>query len=152
MTKVRRGRFAGVRSRFEGYQRRVIVWACRSCDWHTEEGKVPVCGECHGADLEHFDSRIEFLRYRELRLMQEAGRIRDLELQPRFPISVMAVLSGKPVKGCVYVADFRYVKDDGMKVVEDCKAKSELADSDVFKLKKRLFEAAYGIAIQIVRR
>lgn len=144
-----KGRFG---SRVAGYQMKRTVYACLQCTWYTEEGKVPACGGCHGEQLEHFDSRAEFLRFRELQLMQQAGVISELKPHPRFAICVAHSRTGLPVKGCTYVADFSYVKADGTAVTEDVKPKSELAQSEVFRLKRRLFEAAYDIEITIIGR
>lgn len=144
-----RGRF---HSRTAGYQMKRAVYACTQCPWHTEEGKVRECQECAGTMLEHFDSRAEFLRFRELQLMQQAGVISRLEAHPRFPIAVAHSRTGQPVKGCTYVADFAYLDRKGQKVIEDIKPRDEAGQSEVFRLKRRLFEAAYDITITIVGR
>lgn len=49
-----------------------------------------------------FASKKEARRYQELRLLERAGEIADLELQPRFELSVLGVRLG------AYVGDFRY--------------------------------------------
>jgi hypothetical protein len=126
------------------------VQAC-ACGWHTHEGKQRQCPECRSEALEHFDSRVEFLRFAELRLMERAGKISNLQRQRRYAIAVMNQ-QAKPVHGCTYVADFTYIDDAGKQVVEDVKPRDERAQSDVFRLKRRLFEAAYGFPITIVGR
>ena len=84
-----------------------------------------------------FDSKREADRYSELRLLVRAGTIRDLELQPEFPV----VVNGKKI--CVYRADFAYHALDGKKTTEDVKG----VKTAVYRLKKRLVEAIYDIRI-----
>jgi hypothetical protein len=50
-----------------------------------------------------------------------------------------------------YEADFSYF-ENGIKVVEDVKPKSEKAQSEIFKMKKKLFEQAYKIQLTIISR
>lgn len=86
-----------------------------------------------------FDSVREAARYRELSLLVKAGAINDLELQKSYLITV----NGKLV--CRYVADFVYQSDDGL-IVEDVKG----FRTPVYKLKKKLMLAAFGIEIREV--
>jgi len=88
-----------------------------------------------------FHSKREAKRYEELCLMERGGLIADLELQPEFPI----VVNGTKV--CVYRADFRYIDtSDGSEVVEDAKGYR----TEIYKLKRKLVEATWGIDIQEV--
>ncbi len=84
-----------------------------------------------------FASKGEAQRYWELKMMQNCGEITDLELQPRYPI----VVNGEKI--CTYVADFRYTAKDGTKIVEDYKG----FRTPIFKLKKKLMRACYGINV-----
>ncbi len=87
-----------------------------------------------------FDSKKESARYSDLKLMQKAGEISDLTLQPKFDI----VING--VKVCSYVADFSYV-ENGVKIVED--VKSEVTRKlPAYRLKNKLMRAVHGIAIR----
>jgi hypothetical protein len=57
-----------------------------------------------------FDSKAEARRYTELRLLEHAGEIRDLELQPRYELLPAFVdAEGVRHRAIEYVADFRYV-------------------------------------------
>lgn len=87
-----------------------------------------------------FASRREARRYRQLRLLEAAGVIARLELQPEFRCEV----NGRLV--CKYFADFRYFDHDRDEVViEDVKG----VRTDVYRLKKRLVEALYpGVEIE----
>lgn len=87
-----------------------------------------------------FDSKKEAARYQELSLLQQAGEIRGLILQPKFDITV------QHTKVCTYKADFEYVDNDGALVVEDAKG----IKTPVYRLKKKLMRAVYGIEIKEV--
>jgi hypothetical protein len=99
-----------------------------------------------------FHSKAEARRYQELRLLEKAGEVKELELQPKFPLHV-------PVKGranlfqqvAIYIADFRYRRGPrGVLVIED--VKSEPTKTPVYRLKKRMFETQYGLEITEVLR
>ncbi len=85
-----------------------------------------------------FDSVKEGKRYRELALLEQAGEISDLELQPRFLLQDKFRKNGKAFRKIEYVADFMY-KQNGKTIVEDVKG----IKTDVFKLKLKLFEYKY---------
>jgi hypothetical protein len=86
-----------------------------------------------------FASKKEARRYGELRLMERAGMIDNLALQPRFPLLV----NGELV--CTYVADFAY-NTKTARVVEDAKG----VQTPEFKLKRKLMKAALGIDVVTV--
>lgn len=87
-----------------------------------------------------FDSKAEAARYHELKLMEKAGLIEALELQPAY---VLTVRNGeRDVSVGLYRADFRYWQG-GDVVVEDVKGMK----TPVYQLKKKMVEAIYGIKI-----
>jgi hypothetical protein len=89
-----------------------------------------------------FASKREAKRFNELRLLERAGKIRDLACQPRYPI----VIAGRAVSA--YVADFSYVDlESGEVVIEDVKG----VRTPLFILKKKLIEALYPFQIREVR-
>ena len=103
-------------------------------------------------DGHRFDSKYESERYLELKLLEKAGKIRDLELQPRFPIEIFGVKimmrSQRYPNGrqLTYVADFRY-KDQELReglrnltVIEDVKMQSGHSQPE-YKIKRALMEA-----------
>ena len=98
----------------------------------TKYGNCPVV-----VDSIRFASQREARRYAELKRLQRAGKISDLELQPAFPVRV----NGRHI--CTYRADFAYV-EEGRRIVEDVKG----VRTPVYRLKKKLVEAIYGIEIQ----
>ena len=88
-----------------------------------------------------FASRAEARRYQALLLLERAGEIRDLELQPAYPFVIKGILVG------TYRADFRYrVPGQPVPVVEDVKG----VRTPVYRLKAKLMQAIYGITIQEV--
>lgn len=94
------------------------------------------------ADGYCFDSKGEHARYCELKLLERAGQIRDLEVHVTYPIEV----NGQRV--CIYEADFRYFDvQRGTVVVEDFKG----VRTALYSLKKKLLKATQGIDIHEVR-
>jgi hypothetical protein len=88
-----------------------------------------------------FDSKAEARRYATLLILQGANEISKLELQPVFQIE----LNGHNI--CKYISDFRYFDNfTGLWVVEDVKSKFT-AKIPMYRLKKKLAEAQYGIKI-----
>ncbi len=80
-----------------------------------------------------FHSDKECQRYRELRANLRAGIIKELRLQPKFPL----IVNGQKV--CTYIADFSYQDLDGKPVIEDVKG----ARTALFIVKSNLFHACY---------
>ena len=82
-----------------------------------------------------FDSKKEAKRYLELKMLEKAGKIKDLKLQPAFLLQEGFYYRGKAIRQITYRADFEYVDEKGNKVVEDVKG----FKTDVYNLKKKLF-------------
>ena len=103
-----------------------------------------------------FDSKREAKRYTELKLLEKAGHITHLELQPEYQITINGA------KICKYKADFRYFTvrqenreqytnskgewqtptitgDKEGQIVEDTKG----FKTPIYRLKKKLVEACY---------
>lgn len=104
-------------------------------------------------DGEIFDSRKEARRWAELKLLERAGKIRDLERQVPFELipsqkDEHGRVIERPVK---YVADFVYIADEhhGWKtVVED--VKSEATRTKEYVIKRKLMLSIFGIRIHEV--
>ena len=121
-------------------------------------------------DGREFDSRKEAMRYQELRLLERAGEIKNLQCQVRYELipaqyaaEVRLTGSGKTrvkrkcvERACTYMADFVYQKavygstEDGQKrlaawepVVEDVKG----VRTEAYRIKRKLFLSRYGIQI-----
>ena len=94
-----------------------------------------------------FDSKKEAMRYQELKLLEKAKKITELPLQVPFILLDNYVLNGKKHQGIKYIADFVYIDiETGKYVVED--VKSSATKTQVYRLKKKLFESRYGIEIK----
>ena len=61
-------------------------------------------------DMYIFDSAKEAQRYRELKLLERAKEISNLELQPRFLLQESFKKNGKTYRKIEYVADFKYIE------------------------------------------
>ena len=97
-----------------------------------------------------FASKHEAQRFAELKLLERAGEITDLQLQRVFTlIGAQRDKDGKIIeRPCKYIADFAYKDKNGSLIVED--AKSPATRTDVYKSKRKLMLSIYGIRIQEV--
>ena len=134
-----------IKSRQDFHNKRQQSWACTRCGWNMQT-KFQHCPECDSTLIAYFASKAELKRWAELRLGVRGKIFDELRLQPEFPIAINGVHI------CVYRADFSYVDLEKKKiVVEDVKgAKDEKYHDPVFKLKRKMVEAAYGIKITLV--
>ena len=87
-----------------------------------------------------FDSKKEAKRYHELKMLQAAGEVWKLEIQPRIPLMVNGQKIG------TYIGDFRYELSDGTIVIED--VKSPATKTPVYNLKKKIL-ATYNPPVVI---
>ncbi|MBP3342297.1 MAG: DUF1064 domain-containing protein [Peptococcaceae bacterium] len=107
-----------------------------------------------------FDSRKEATRYRELKLLQDAGEISGLQVQVPFELipakyehfERFSEKTGKKLKdgcrcvekSCVYYADFVYMDcRTGQQVVEDTKGHK----TEAYIIKRKLMLAVHGVHI-----
>jgi len=118
-----------------------------------------------------FDSTGESQRYLYLKDQEKKGKIFNLELQPKFELQGSFKKNGRTWRAMTYSADFRYRKVVGITwsvdlgrddeendtpphfetevVIEDFKGK----ETDVFKLKRKLFEKKYPhLTIRVVKK
>lgn len=88
-----------------------------------------------------FHSKAEANRYCELKLLEKAGEIKDLTLQPKFELqSKFKDKSGTNQRAITYKADFQYYdkKYDSI-VIEDVKG----FKTKEYELKKKMFLMRY---------
>lgn len=92
-----------------------------------------------------FASKKEARRYTELKMLEKAGKIRSLQLQPNFPLFVGDWCLGE------YRADFRYERfcwpgksRECETIIEDVKG----FRTTLYRWKKKHVEAQYGITIR----
>ncbi|WP_336579383.1 DUF1064 domain-containing protein [Alcaligenes sp. CHO6] len=95
-----------------------------------------------------FPSKLEATRYQQLKLLERAGQITGLELQPRFElIPKQRRADGKAERACEYVADFRYTDArTGQQVIEDAKG---MRTRD-YIVKRKLMLQVHGISVREV--
>ena len=92
-----------------------------------------------------FDSIREKNYYIKLKLLEKAGKIKELELQKEYELQPSYKLGNKASRKITYRADFTYksTEDDKLHVI-DVKG----FRTDVYRLKKKLFEYKYKIEIE----
>lgn len=95
-----------------------------------------------------FDSRKESMRYAELKIMERAGLIKDLEPQKKKYVLIPAQRdkNGKIIeRECAYIADFVY-KDTktGETIVEDVKGYR----TPEYRIKRKMMLFFHGIRIR----
>lgn len=97
-----------------------------------------------------FQSKHEATRWCELKYMERAGLIYDLQRQVPFVLipTQKDEITGKVIeRECKYIADFTYRScKTGRIVVEDAKG----AKTEVYKLKKKIMLYRHGIQIKEV--
>lgn len=91
-----------------------------------------------------FDSKKEAKRYGELRLLERAGEIDTLTLQPKFTlIPTQRRADGKAERSVVYIADFMY-RENGQFIVEDTKG----FRTPDYIIKRKLLLQVHGITVR----
>lgn len=107
-----------------------------------EEDKIPkYLNEKTQIDGYTFQSKKESNRYFELKMLQRAGEISGLELQPKFEILPAVKWNGKTLRKRFYIADFRYI-ENGKEIIEDVKSEGTIMNP-VYTLKRQLFLLKY---------
>ena len=90
-----------------------------------------------------FASKAEARRYQELKMLERAGKIAELRLQPRYVLSV----DGTPIGE--YRGDFQYVMLPTHEIItEDVKGMK----TPMYRWKKKHLKAQWGIEIQEITR
>lgn len=94
-----------------------------------------------------FDSKRESMRYAELKALEGAKIISQLEVRPRFKLTCR----GEPLRyetgrQITYTADFRY-QCEGKTVVEDVKGR----DTRDSRIRRAILEADQGIHVDVIR-
>lgn len=103
-----------------------------------------------------FDSGAEALRYRELKLLAKAGKIKELVLQPKFVLIKGFKYNGETIRQMSYFADFMYYDFEKKKtIIEDVKGYRERTYINKRKLFLRKlidgdYENEYGKNLEFV--
>lgn len=87
----------------------------------------------------NFDSKAEAQYYQRLLLLQRAGEVTSIELQPVYELQPAYKRNGRKVRAITYIADFLVTYKDGRQEIVDCKGMK----TEVYRLKKKLFEYRY---------
>lgn len=96
-----------------------------------------------------YDSKRELGRFKELELLERAGKIHDLKQQVKFELlpTYRDSETGKVLeRGVSYIADFTYYNSKGEYIVEDTKG-YRTAD---YILKRKLLLHVHGIQVKEV--
>lgn len=89
-----------------------------------------------------FSSKKEKSRYIELKQLEKAGIIKELELQPKFLLLDTIHYKGKTYPKTYYKADFKYKTKDGVEIIEDVKSKITSKDK-TYRIKIKLLLYKY---------
>ena len=89
-----------------------------------------------------FDSKKEGYRYKELKLLERAGLIRDLKLQTKFELQPSFKRNNKTIRAITYKADFDYLTKDNRHIIEDVKSKATEKDK-VYRIKRKMLQYKY---------
>lgn len=97
-----------------------------------------------------FDSKAEGKRYLDLMLMQRAGEISDLILQPKFELAKGVKFTGdaRAKPALRYTGDFLYLDKAGNRIVEDVKGMATQA----YKIRRHLMLALLGIEVMEIHK
>ena len=100
------------------------------------------------ADKKHevvcFDSAKEHKRYLDLRILEDAGKIKSLQVHPKYEFEINGVKIG------TYTCDLRYWVDGEGYHIEDAKGYMNAPQKQLFDIKCKLMKALYGIEVQVV--
>lgn len=95
-----------------------------------------------------FDSKKEAEYYCQLKSLKKAGEIKDFGLQPRYELQPTFKKNGTTHRSITYVADFIIDNNDGTTDIVDCKG----VETQVFKIKKKLFEYMYpDLSLKVIK-
>lgn len=90
-----------------------------------------------------FDSKKEGSRYLQLKQLEKAGIIKELELQPKFLLLDTIHYKNKTYPKTYYKADFKYFDNEkGKYIVEDVKSPITTKDK-VYRLKIKMLLTKY---------
>ena len=96
-----------------------------------------------------FDSKKEGNYYLKLKMLEKAGKIRDLKLHVPFVLIEAFKLNNKTYRKMQYICDFTYYDDKDKLHVVDVKSEATRKDK-TYQLKKKLLAWKYGLEIEEV--
>lgn len=118
--------------------------------------KVYVCDsvmytnkEClkKASKIETYDSKKEYERHIQLKLLEKAGKIKNLQRQVPLVIQEKFDCRGETIAPIIYKADFCYITENNVVIVEDVKGydkqKCRYITTKDFRLKWKLLKNKY---------
>lgn len=124
------------------------VYVCGPCGgWHDR--KVNICALCGAAEIIIFASKVEARYHAQLRLLEAAGKIRKLLIQPKFDLHVINQ-GGMRRKIGIARLDFAYEVPgpNGRWFWRYIEVKGG-TDTALSRWKRRHIIAQYGISIEV---
>ena len=97
-----------------------------------------------------FDSKVESERYAELKLLEKAGEIVNLERKVKFELAPSVVINGRKRPPLRYYADFTYFLSGGRFVCEDVKGSEKVTEG--YRIKRHLMKSVFDINILETRK
>ena len=89
------------------------------------------------------DSKHEYSRLCELKDLQRAGEIKDLQLQVKYQLIPSQKICGKTERGVSYIADFVYWTKDDQFICEDAKGHR----TDAYIIKRKMMKLIHNIDV-----
>lgn len=96
-----------------------------------------------------FSSKMERKRYQQLKLLEKAGEIKELALQPKYLLLPAFERNGEHFLAINYIADFSYY---------DCQTKKRVAEevkgmeTEIWKIKKKLFHYRHNMELRVIMK
>lgn len=95
-----------------------------------------------------FDSQKEAEYYCQLKLLKQAGEIKDFGMQQKYELLPTFKKNGVTHRSITYIADFVITNNDGTADIVDIKG----METQVYKIKQKLFEYMYpDLSLKIVK-
>lgn len=95
-----------------------------------------------------FDSKKEAEYYCKLKILEKAGEIKEFGIQPKYELQPTFRKNGKTHRSITYIADFIITNNDGTTDIVDVKG----FETDVFKIKQKLFEYKYPeLSLKVIK-
>ena len=89
------------------------------------------------------DSKHEYSRLCELKDLQRAGEIKDLQLQVKYQLIPSQKICGKTERGVSYIADFVYWTKNDKFICEDAKGHR----TDAYIIKRKMMKLIHNIDV-----
>jgi len=132
------------------------VHVCITCGaWQVDMMQRPIKPEffcvrhpdCNGTEYHKFDSKTEARQYANLKLRESRGLIKDIQLQPKFPLHAFTP-DGRKVLVWTYYADFAFTEiPSDRRVIQDVKGS---VDTRISQVKRKHAGIEYGVEIEVV--